>query len=116
MPAGNVKPVEGVPRSRQEERAELALQVPTATWLVRGSDEKSWILIDAGPSTPSYQKSFTAAVKSLLSSPEDEIRLILLTHGHPDHVEVRCKLQGYFELEKASWSWKLMIFASKSSL
>lgn len=63
------------------------LPVPTATWLVRGSDEKSWILIDAGPSTPSYQKSFTAAVKSLLSSPEDEIRLILLTHGHPDHVE-----------------------------
>ncbi|KAK9821888.1 hypothetical protein WJX74_009609 [Apatococcus lobatus] len=63
------------------------LPVPTASWLIRGNDQKSWILIDAGPSTPSYQKSLKAAVSSLLSGPDDEIKLILLTHGHPDHVE-----------------------------
>ncbi|KAK9864824.1 hypothetical protein WJX84_004436 [Apatococcus fuscideae] len=63
------------------------LTVPTATWLIRGNDEKSWILIDAGPSTPTYQRSFKAAMRSILSGPEDKLKLIVLTHAHPDHVE-----------------------------
>ncbi|KAK9821881.1 hypothetical protein WJX74_008975 [Apatococcus lobatus] len=69
------------------------LPVPGATWLIRGSDYKSWILTNAGPGTPSYQKSFNTAVSSLLSGPDKEIKLILLTHGHPDHVEVYCMLE-----------------------
>ena len=65
------------------------LQVPTATWLIQGANEHSWILIDAGPSTPSYQQSLKSALKAAIRGPNDELKLILLTHGHPDHVEVR---------------------------
>lgn len=59
--------------------------LPVSTWLLRGADQHSWILVDTGISLTSA--SFKAALKSKLTSPADKLKLILLTHGHSDHTE-----------------------------
>ncbi|KAK9866420.1 hypothetical protein WJX84_002105 [Apatococcus fuscideae] len=60
--------------------------LPVATWLLKGGQEHSWILVDSGVGLTTYQKSYRAALKSALGR-KDKIKLLLLTHSHTDHTE-----------------------------
>lgn len=60
-----------------------AARSPVAVWLVEV--KSSWILIDAGASSPEYREPFFTALKQKLSSSSSVLRLLLLTHGHLDH-------------------------------
>ena len=80
-------PLCGCPRSNLLDLL-FHLQLPVATWLLKGGQEHSWILVDSGVGLTTYQKSYRAALKSALGR-KDKIKLLLLTHSHTDHTEVR---------------------------
>ncbi|KAK9864869.1 hypothetical protein WJX84_012050 [Apatococcus fuscideae] len=61
-------------------------ELPVASWLLRAADQHSWILVDTGVGQ-AFQNSLKAALKTTLSSPQDKLKLILLTHGHNDHTQ-----------------------------
>ncbi|KAK9817480.1 hypothetical protein WJX74_001065 [Apatococcus lobatus] len=104
-------------------------ELPVASWLLRAADQHSWILVDTGVGQ-AFQNSLKAALKTTLSSPQDKLKLILLTHGHNDHTQGLAWLleayphahvafhkkearfitgKGkYAELDGEHWSWSLM--------
>ena len=50
--------------------------VPTAVFLVQAG-EHDWVLVDTGPATPAWQRSFRAALSKRLSTAQDKLKLVL---------------------------------------
>ncbi|KAG0233460.1 hypothetical protein BGW42_007417 [Actinomortierella wolfii] len=59
------------------------LDIPVATFLVRGSNEHDWVLVDAG--APVHADKLMAALESFLTHEKDTIKYIAITHAHIDH-------------------------------
>ncbi|KAL3160316.1 hypothetical protein ABBQ38_009706 [Trebouxia sp. C0009 RCD-2024] len=55
-----------------------------AVWLVESSPN-SWILVDAGTPSLKHQRAILKGLQATLSSAEDTLRLVLVTHAHSDH-------------------------------
>lgn len=53
----------------------------TNTWLVH--DERGCVVVDPGPDDAAHRRAIAAAAEAV----DAPIRLIVLTHGHPDHAE-----------------------------
>lgn len=69
----------------------IVAPVPVAVWLVESSPN-SWVLIDGGTPNLKNQQAILQGLQTALSSAEDTLRLVLVTHGHPDHTGVLGKV------------------------
>lgn len=89
----------------------IAAPVPVAVWLVESSPN-SWILIDGGTTNSKNQRAILDGIQTTLSSAEDTLRLVLVTHGHPDHTGVLGKVLDLYPNIKVAYHEKEEPFLS----
>lgn len=89
----------------------VAAPVPVAVWLIESSPN-SWILIDGGTTNSKNQRAILDGIQTTLSSAEDTLRLVLVTHGHSDHTGVLGKVLDLYPNIKVAYHEKEAPFLS----